>query len=120
MVEVDLVLHVKLENWGRGLAILDGMSLRDEDGRELVDAQWEVEMALLPRDEKSVAVSTDGLGDIPDAGTAFPLGSCTARYRALVTRPFTASKPHGSVKEQFVSISATRRWRATSSEPRIR
>jgi len=52
---------VKLTNFGRGPAILDGASLKDEAGAELVGTDWVVESIHLP-DEEPELVGI-GLGD---------------------------------------------------------
>lgn len=57
---------VNLINYGRGPAILDGASLRNEAGSELVNTAWVVESIHLPEDEPTlVGIGLGDTGDLP-------------------------------------------------------
>lgn len=57
----ELALFVDLQNLGRGPAILDGASLTNEDGREMVSGSWSVESAFTAGEERSFGI---GMGDV--------------------------------------------------------
>lgn len=60
--------YVALENFGRGPAILDGLTLETEQEENLVDDEWKVEEIYLPdSDPKSIGISL-GKNEPPEEG----------------------------------------------------
>jgi hypothetical protein len=57
---------VKLVNHGRGPAILDGASLQNQQGDELVGQGWKVESILLPGEEPKLVGISLGDNDPPE------------------------------------------------------